>query len=188
MLLILDLDETLIHTTTAPLRKPPDFAFDEFLVYRRPRLDRFLAFAEEHFTVAVWTSSSPDYAAEIVRNIFPAPDRLAFVWARDRCTPRLDWERYGMDWLKPLKKVKRLGFPLEEMIAVDDSPEKYIRNYGNLVRVAPFVGDSDDDELLRLERYLLVLKELPDVRAVEKRWWRVHPAVTGRTPDGSSAE
>ncbi len=187
MLLILDLDETLIHATTAPLRKPPDFVFDEFLIYRRPHLDRFLAFAEEHFSVAVWTSSSPDYAAEIVRNIFPAPDRLEFLWARDRCTPRWDWSVGEVDWLKPLQKVKRLGIPLEEMIAVDDSPEKYIRNYGNLVRVAPFVGDTDDDELLRLERYLLVLKGLPDVRAAEKRWWRVHPAVTGRTPDGSSA-
>lgn len=186
MLLILDLDETLIHATRVPLGHPADFMFEGYSVHRRPHLDRFIAFVEANFTVAVWTSSSADYAAAVVPRIFPAPERLAFVWSRKRCTPRRDWETDDLDWLKPLKKVKRFGFSLEQVIAVDDSPEKYARSYGNLVRVAPFLGDADDAELLRLERYLTVLKDVPNVRAVEKRWWRLDPAVTD-PPGGSSA-
>jgi carboxy-terminal domain RNA polymerase II polypeptide A small phosphatase len=55
---------------------------------------------------------------------------------------------------------------------VDDSPEKHTRNYGNLVRVAPFTGDPADTELASLARYLRQLATQPNVRCIEKRGWR----------------
>jgi RNA polymerase II subunit A small phosphatase-like protein len=55
---------------------------------------------------------------------------------------------------------------------VDDTPQKWERSYGNLVRVAPFEGDSKDDELARLLVYLDHLRNEPNVRRVEKRNWR----------------
>jgi len=55
---------------------------------------------------------------------------------------------------------------------VDDSARKHERNYGNLVTVRPFEGDPADDELVHLERYLLALADVPNVRAIEKRGWR----------------
>ena len=45
-------------------------------------------------------------------------------------------------------------------------------SYGNAIYVAPFVGDPADDELLQLARYVVTLRDLPDVRRVEKRGWR----------------
>jgi hypothetical protein len=56
---------------------------------------------------------------------------------------------------------------------VDDSPEKHTRNYGNLVRIAPFTGNLADAELAHLARYLRQLATLPDVRCIEKRGWRL---------------
>ena len=35
-LLILDLDETLIHATPVPLAMPANFQFDRYHVYKRP--------------------------------------------------------------------------------------------------------------------------------------------------------
>ncbi len=55
---------------------------------------------------------------------------------------------------------------------MDDSPEKHVKNYGNLLRVRPYEGAVDDDELLALATYLVSLASLRDVRSIEKRRWR----------------
>lgn len=172
MLLILDLDETLIHASEIPLEQAADFEFEKYSVYRRPHLAQFLQFCLQHFQVAVWTSSTADYAAAVVQEIFPPGSHLEFVWARRRCTPRFNPEDYSYTWSKNLSKLKRRGFKLPQVLIVDDSPEKLTRHYGNLIRIKPFEGDRQDDELLRLMPYLLRLKDVPNVRRVEKRWWR----------------
>ena len=60
ILLILDLDETLIHATTTKLGD--DFAFKlyQHYVYKRPGLDAFIAACAEKFDLAVWSSASDD--------------------------------------------------------------------------------------------------------------------------------
>jgi RNA polymerase II subunit A small phosphatase-like protein len=171
-LLILDLDETLVFGTTEGLPRPADMVVGKYHIYRRPGVDGFLNFSFEHFRVAVWTSSTLPYATEIVKQILPENATLEFLWGRERCTRRVDLESRESYWIKDLKKVKKLGYNLESVIMVDDSPEKLERNYGNHVIIRPFQGETDDNELMYLSRYLLRLKELPSVRAVEKRSWR----------------
>lgn len=56
--------------------------------------------------------------------------------------------------VKDLKTIRRVGYELERVIVVDDTAKKHERNYGNLVRVRPFEGQLDDDELLYLATYL----------------------------------
>ncbi len=73
---------------------------------------------------------------------------------------------------KNIKKVKRKGYALESIIAVDDTPQKWERSYGNLVRVNPFEGDETDDELKYLLLYLERLRYEENIRNVEKRLWR----------------
>ena len=51
---------------------------------------------------------------------------------------------------------------------MDDNPEKYTRNYGNLVTVSPYHGSLHDDELCYLHQYLEQLALHPNVRSVEK--------------------
>lgn len=57
-LLILDLDETLIHGTEHPLERSPDFVVGPYAVYKRPGLSDFLCRMSESFDLAVWTSST----------------------------------------------------------------------------------------------------------------------------------
>ena len=171
-LLILDLDETLLFATEKPLQQAHDFKAQHYLVYKRPYLKNFLDFAFENFTVAVWTSSNELYANYVVQQVFASPDSLEFVWARQRCVAKFNPETWEYDYIKDLKKVKKQGFCLKQMIMVDDTPKKLRRNYGNLVRVLPFEGDQRDEELLDLIEYLNQLKDAENIRTVEKRGWK----------------
>lgn len=171
-LLILDLDETLIHATEQPLEHPPNFSVSPYHVYKRPFLDHFLHVCNEHFELAIWTSSSASYAHAVIPQLWPEDLSLAFLWSRKRCTYRLDPEYRRAVWIKDLKKVKKRGYALERVIVVDDSPEKLARQYGNLVHVKPFVGEVGDDELKWLGLYLPELAQVENVRRVEKRGWR----------------
>ncbi len=169
-LLILDLDETLIYASERPLAHLPDFRAGPYLVYKRPYVDDFLKACQEWFEVAVWTSASPSYAAEIVEALFPYPP--SFVWASDRCTQAYDPERGEHFSVKNLRKVKPRGYRLEQIIVIDDTAEKHQQNYGNLVRVREWTGDLEDTELMLLLSYLQELRKADNIRIVEKRQWR----------------
>ena len=77
-LLILDIDETLVHATERPLEVRHDFLVGPYFVYKRPHLDGFLSGAAKLFRVAVWSSSSDGYIANIVRHILPGDLTLEF--------------------------------------------------------------------------------------------------------------
>jgi TFIIF-interacting CTD phosphatase-like protein len=171
-LLLLDLDETLIHATPTPLAITPDFQFEFYHVYKRPGLEEFLLKISQHFTLGVWSSASKDYVEEIVKTITPDGLEWFLVWSRSRCTMKRDYVLDTYYFEKKLDKVKNKGFRLEQVIIVDDSPEKSRSNYGNALYIAPFEGDRGDEELKYLYEYLLRLKEVENVRAVEKRGWR----------------
>ncbi len=141
-------------------------------MYQRPDLRSFIEFVFDYFKVAVWTSSSTSYANEVVGAIFENLEKLQFVWTQERCIWRLDPDSGEGHWIKDLKKVRRLGFSLESIVVIDDSPEKLKRHYGNTICVTPFRGDALDQELRKLQAYLLWLKDAPNVRLIEKRNWR----------------
>jgi RNA polymerase II subunit A small phosphatase-like protein len=169
-LLVLDMDETLVHADERLVRH--EFVVGPYRVVRRPYVDRFLAFAFEHFAaVGVWTAASRGFAEPVLDQLLDR-GRLAFLWCSDRCGRRWDPETGEIIPLKDLRKLKKRGHDPRKVLFVDDSPEKLQRSYGNLVAVRPFVGDPGDDELLHLEHYLRELGHAENVRTIEKRSWR----------------
>lgn len=175
-LLVLDVDETLLHATETSLERAPDFRVAQYFVYRRPHVQEFLRRCADTFRLAIWSSSGADYLHAALARTVPPEIPLAFVWSRDRCVHRFDAERHEPYFVKDLRKVKRLGFDLARVLIVDDTPKKVERNFGNAVYVSPFVGDPDDAELPELGAYLRTLVEVKDVRQVEKRGWRSRAA------------
>ena len=183
ILLILDVDETLIHATEKELNQKVDFRIFDYNIYKRPFLDEFLKEVKSDFLIAIWSSASDDYVEEITKRIIPKDIKLEFVWGRSRCTYRrnLRIDEYGYydddvrnhyHYIKPLKKVKRKGFNLNRILIVDDTPHKSKDNFGNAIYPKEFTGDAEDKELKLLAKYLKTLKDKENVRRIEKRNWK----------------
>lgn len=171
-LLVLDLDETLIHANEIPLRHKPDFLIGNYHVYERPFVRDFIVFCLEHFNVAIWTTATAPFAESVTDHLFENQKDLKFVWCRDSCTQVYDYELGEHGYIKKLAKVKKKGFDLDHVLMIDDTPSKLKLNYGNLVRVSEFTGDKDDEELLILMKYLEYLKDEDNIRKIEKRGWQ----------------
>ena len=171
ILLVLDLDETLIYGAETPLDREADFMCGDFSMYKRPGLDEFLASVFDRFEIGVWTSASDSYADCVTASLFTSDQQTSFVWGASRCTQRRDIDTHESYWVKDFKKLKRRGYELERVLVIDDTPQKHSRNYGNLIRIPAFEGDPLDDVLPKLSRYLRSLESESDVRAIEKRGW-----------------
>jgi RNA polymerase II subunit A small phosphatase-like protein len=183
-LLILDLDETLIHSSSKELERPCDFMALAFFVYKRPHLDNFLKEAFLNYRVAVWSTGSDDYVEELAKAILPEGCWFDFVWGRSRCTAkrmRTEDVDFGytdpgrIDYIKPIKKLRNKGYSRERILIVDDSPHKVSDNYGNAIYIKEFTGEKDDEELKWLSEYLKKIADAPNYRLLEKRGWRDSP-------------
>jgi carboxy-terminal domain RNA polymerase II polypeptide A small phosphatase len=176
-LLILDLDETLIHATKNKLDIELDFAFDKYFIYKRPYLMDFLTEISKHFTLGIWSSADDAYVEEIVKRIKPDGVEFEIIWGRSKCSLKRDltFDRYYFE--KRLDKLKKKGFRLEQIVIIDDTPEKSRNNYGNAVCIKAFEGDLADEELKHLQQYLLMLKTKENIRNIEKRGWRASSTI-----------
>lgn len=177
-LLILDLDETLVHTVEVDKPQPPGLTPDYVVgscrhqVYRRPFLAEFLTIVGQYYDLAVWSSAGSGYVEPTVELIFADFSAPLFVWSSPRCTRRFDHESHQEYFIKDLKKVRKKGFNPERMLIVDDTPQKSERNFGSVVYISEFNGEVDDCELLYLAQYLVSIANHANFRNLEKRGWR----------------
>ena len=173
ILLILDLDETLIHASESKLASiNHDFVYAHYFVYKRQGLDDFFHSIKDDFKVGVWSSASDDYVNGIAAQIFPGNFKLDFIWGRSRCTFKRNLELDTYFFAKPLKKLKRKGYALERILIIDDTAEKVKDNFGNAIYIKEFTG-TPDNELKKLSVYLQTLKATGNVRLIEKRRWHL---------------
>lgn len=123
-LLVLDVDETLLHAAEAEPMTPFDFRCGRYYVTLRPHLNKFLLACGKAFQLAVWSSSSADYLHAVLERAIPPDTALKFVWSRQRCVQCFDPEWHRQYFVKDLKKVKRRGYDLSRVLIVDDTPQK----------------------------------------------------------------
>ena len=143
-LLVLDLDETLIHSTLSRLSYEEGFSFDRYFVYKRPLLEMFLTNIAKHYRVGIWSSAGDEYVQTISDQIKPPQINYEFVWGRSRCTLKRDMETDTFEYAKKLSKLKKKGFSLEDILIVDDTHQKAKSNYGNAIYIKEFTGDDTD--------------------------------------------
>lgn len=156
-LVIFDIDETLVHATMNKLPVEHDFVVGRYFIHERPHLRRLLEFASARFDLAVWSSSSTEYVAAVVERLFSQSHQLKFVWSVDRCTQRTDPKTNGYVYIKDLRKIQGQGYALDRVTIVDDSPEKIQRQPRNHLLVKPYLGEPEDNELLKVEAQLAAL-------------------------------
>ena len=161
--LVLDLDETLVHSTLDGASEHSDFVFPVSLgsvthmvsVRQRPHLHTFLARMARHFEIVVFTASQQIYAEQLLDIVDPNGEYIRHRIYRDSCVV---WEG------NYLKDLTVLGRDLAHTIIVDNSPQALGFQLENGVPIKSWYDDAEDMELLRLLPFLEELAHVDDVR------------------------
>eukprot|EP00768_Dysnectes_brevis_P001718 gnl/Dysnectes_brevis/1476_a1670_3440.p1 GENE.gnl/Dysnectes_brevis/1476_a1670_3440~~gnl/Dysnectes_brevis/1476_a1670_3440.p1 ORF type:complete len:244 (+),score=70.47 gnl/Dysnectes_brevis/1476_a1670_3440:839-1570(+) len=162
-LMVLDLDETLVHSSFKP-EAGADFVLSltvesevhSIYVRKRPFVDEFLQKAARHWELCVFTASLPVYADAVMDRLDPH-GLVTHRLYRDSCT-------YHMGVF--VKDLSRLGRPLESIIILDNFAASYIFQPTNAVPVDAFYDDPADTHLRDLMPLLDALVEVDDVRKI----------------------
>jgi RNA polymerase II subunit A small phosphatase-like protein len=147
-LIVFDLDETLVHATEVALPCPHSFQIGPYFVYVRPFASDLIRFCVSHFEIAVWSSSSERYVETVTAELFGTSFPVAFSWAISKCVQKVDAKSNGYVYIKDLRKALKYGYAADEIIMIDDSPEKLQRQPTRHLCLPAFTGDPLDHELL----------------------------------------
>ena len=159
--LILDLDETLVHSSFTPFEKN-DIVLDvdfEGVMYNiyvlvRPDAQKFIKAVAKFYEVVIFTASISKYASPLL-DILDTEKNIKYRLYRDHCT------FINGIYIKDLKKLNR---SLKDLIIVDNSPIAYAFDADNGLPIKTWVEDPKDKELMKLLPILEFLSKVKDVR------------------------
>ena len=149
--LILDLDETLVHSSFTPFENNDiilDVDFDGMMyniyVLVRPGVDKFLESISKLFEIVIFTASLSNYASPLL-DILDPNNKIKYRLYRDHCT------FINGIYIKDLKKLNR---NLKDLIIVDNSPLAYAFDIDNGLPIKTWYEDKDDVELSKIIKIL----------------------------------
>jgi CTD small phosphatase-like protein 2 len=164
--LVLDLDETLIHSCRPQDR--PDITislkssssasgYDKIAVKYRPFLHQFLRTMSEHYEIVIFTASVHEYAKAIMDQVDPYQQWYTELISRQSCMET----KHGFS----IKDLRILGNRnLKDIIIVDNWVHSFGFQLENGVPILEFVGDETDQELKYMTDYLIKAAQAEDVR------------------------
>jgi len=161
--LVLDLDETLVHSSFKKVPKadflvPVDIDGVVHTVYvlKRPFTDEFLTACAELFEIVLFTASLSKYADPLL-DMLDTSQTLTHRLFRDSCVQK--------DYCY-VKDLSKLGRPLKDCIIVDNSPQSYIFQPENAIPIPSWFDDEHDTALRDLIPVLKKLAKETDVRTI----------------------
>ncbi|KAL6622248.1 hypothetical protein LY90DRAFT_397486 [Neocallimastix californiae] len=162
--LVLDLDETLIHSTSRGSRNH-DYMIEVLLdkhiclyyVYKRPYVDSFLKKVSEWYKVVVFTASLKEYADPVIDYLDPEKKIFSKRYFRESCQ-----FRNGI-YMKDLQVIEK---DLSKICLVDNSTFSFEINKENGIPIETWINDPKDRELLNLLPFLDALRFVEDVRSI----------------------
>ncbi len=148
--IILDIDETLLHSTYSNLKREADFCFKERNVYLRPGVNTFLDFCFQHFDVAIWTSAKADYAKFVLKRIAGDLTKFTFIWTRKDCDKEFKWNGISEDvvYIKNLNKIN--PYPLLQITMIDDNTQNIYPVNADIIGIDEYRGNKEDDALIQI--------------------------------------
>eukprot|EP01116_Phalansterium_solitarium_P006939 TRINITY_DN19377_c0_g1_i1.p1 TRINITY_DN19377_c0_g1~~TRINITY_DN19377_c0_g1_i1.p1 ORF type:complete len:281 (-),score=93.20 TRINITY_DN19377_c0_g1_i1:451-1293(-) len=165
-ILVLDLDETLVHATTRPMAKQPcdmvvrvsvEGVSCVFYVSKRPHVDHFIRTVSQWFEVIVFTASLSQYADPVIDVLDPRR-LIKRRFFRESCV-----QRNG----SYVKNLHSIYHDLSQVVIIDNSPAAYSLNRENAIPIADWLGDNAQDEaLLTMLPFLNALRHISDVRSI----------------------
>lgn len=171
--LIFDLDETLIHcktdqSTESDVGVPVTFPGGETIVAGiniRPYAKQILKNLSCHFEIIIFTASHSCYANPVID--FIDEDKVVSKRLfRENCSQVTD----GL-FTKDLTIFKDRR--LEDIILVDNAAYSFFFQLSNGVPIVPFTDNKEDRELYKLEKFLMTMIDIDDVREIiesEFKW------------------
>ncbi|KAI5813361.1 NLI interacting factor-like phosphatase-domain-containing protein [Pyronema omphalodes] len=164
--LILDLDETLIHSLARGGRMSSghmvEVKLDKqhavlYYVHKRPYCDEFLRKVAKWYNLVVFTASVQEYADPVIDWL--EQDRKYFKgrFYRQHCSHR------NGAYIKDLATVEP---DLSKVIIIDNSPMSYTFHEDNAIPIEGWINDPTDIDLLNLIPMLQALQYVADVRAL----------------------
>ncbi|XP_068753954.1 CTD nuclear envelope phosphatase 1A-like [Montipora capricornis] len=178
--LVLDLDETLIHSHHDGVQRqtvrpgtPPDFVLRvtidhhpiRFFVHKRPHVDFFLECVSQWYDLVVFTASMEIYGAAVADNLDRNRGILNRRYFRQHCTLELG------SYTKDLSQVNE---DLSSVFILDNSPGAYRYNPDNAIPIKSWFADPSDTALLNLLPMLDALRFVSDVRSILSRNLHLH--------------
>ncbi|KAH1048416.1 hypothetical protein J1N35_039200 [Gossypium stocksii] len=162
--LVLDLDETLVHSTLEPC-DDADFTFTVFFnmkehtvyVKQRPHLHKFLEKVAEMFEVVIFTASQSIYAEQLLDILDPDGKLISRRVYRESCI--FSDGSYTKD-------LTVLGVDLAKVAIIDNSPQVYRLQVNNGIPIKSWFDDPSDCALISLLPFLETLVDIDDVRPV----------------------
>lgn len=165
--LILDLDETLIHSLSKTNRMSTAHMVEVkvnkdlatlYYVYKRPYCETFLRLVTSWFDVYIFTASAKEYADPVIDWLESDRKYFSKRYYRDNCTLRK-----GAGYIKDLSLLE---IDLSKVILIDNSPISYSLNHENAIDIEGWIDDPTDNELLQLLPLLNSLRFVTDVRYI----------------------
>ncbi|XP_022634957.1 nuclear envelope morphology protein 1-like [Vigna radiata var. radiata] len=113
--LVLDLDETLVHSSEFPCNADFTFKMKSRTIYvkKRPYLEEFLEKVSEMFEVVIFTASTRSYSAKLLDILDPHNKFFSRRLYRDSCK----WEDGHC-----LKDLRLLGIDMAKVFIIDNTP------------------------------------------------------------------
>ena len=161
--LILDLDETLVHSGFNMFPGHPDQIIitvsienkiHNVYVLVRPGAEEFLEKMSKLYEVVIFTASLSKYAGPLLDKL----DKKKF------CSYRLFREHCTIINNGFVKDLKKLGRDMKDVIIIDNNPVSYSLNVENGFPIKSWLDDINDRELIKIIPVLEFLSKVKDVR------------------------
>ncbi|KAG0659188.1 Nuclear envelope morphology protein 1 [Maudiozyma exigua] len=183
--LVIDLDETLIHSVsrgTTHINSSQGHIIEVkfsisgistlYYVHKRPYCDLFLTKVSEWYNIVIFTASMKEYADPVIDWLETTLPNSTFSKRlyRNDCTLR-----DGVGYIKDLSILTKMNTSsripvqevgLNEIIIIDNSPVSYAMNVDNAIQVEGWINDQSDTDLLNLIPLLESLRFTTDVRNI----------------------
>lgn len=170
--LVLDLDETLVHSSFQPVECSFSVPIEidgirhEVYVLKRPFVDEFLRETAKHFELVVFTASLSEYANPVIDEL----DKEGVIkhrLFRESCVLHEVFYDDQTSRQAYVKDLSTLGRKLKDSIIVDNSPLSFLYDPTNAIGCTSWFGDPNDTELKDMVPVLNnVLKKTKDVRNI----------------------
>jgi RNA polymerase II subunit A small phosphatase-like protein len=163
--LVLDLDETLVHSSFQPVPNA-DFVIPveiegqvhQVYVLKRPGVDEFLKQCATKYEIVIFTASLSKYADPLLDQLdIHLTVRAGGRLFREACV------QHGGNFVKDLS---RLGRDMRTVIIVDNSPHSYAFQPFNAIGCGSWFDDTTDTELYDLQNFLFGIADHPDVSSI----------------------